>query len=185
MRHGGKWRRSCPTEGRKSMNCDTCRNCLHRLVRPDFLLIQGALDSLGVALTEHHHKWTDGERAIYEEATRLVGSAISDDCMGSDLSASKECSFPPPSHRCRLQVCLASIRLLALECSLWRVALAAGLLASSNVFRRCVSICSWCFLGWRKFFLPNVKALAPATGSASPREGKVFSLGFNLRLGAW
>lgn len=35
-------------------------------------LLLGALDSLGVALTEHHHQWTDGERAIYEEAVRIL-----------------------------------------------------------------------------------------------------------------
>ena len=31
-------------------------------------LIVGALDTLAVALTEHGHIWTDGERAIYEQA---------------------------------------------------------------------------------------------------------------------
>lgn len=36
-------------------------------------LIAGALDSLGVALTNHNHQWSDGERAIYEEARSLLG----------------------------------------------------------------------------------------------------------------
>lgn len=38
----------------------------------DRQLIQGALDTLGVALAAHDHVWTDGERAIYEEATALL-----------------------------------------------------------------------------------------------------------------
>lgn len=35
-------------------------------------LITGALDSLGVALTDHHHQWLAGERAIYEEAMAIL-----------------------------------------------------------------------------------------------------------------
>lgn len=31
-------------------------------------LIAGALDTLGVALTDHGHVWTEGERTIYEQA---------------------------------------------------------------------------------------------------------------------
>lgn len=37
------------------------------------LLVLGALDSLGVALSEARHKWTEGERAIYEQAVTLLG----------------------------------------------------------------------------------------------------------------
>lgn len=33
----------------------------------------GALDTLGTALATHNHTWTDGERAIYEEAQKLLG----------------------------------------------------------------------------------------------------------------
>jgi hypothetical protein len=157
-------------KGGKSMNCDKHTSWLHRLVRHDFLLIQGALDSLGVTLAEHHHEWTDGERAIYEEATRLVGTAISADCMGSDSSASTECYFPTPLRKRRLQVCLALVRLLASEYSLWRVALAAGLLAASSASRRFVSIYSWCVLGWRKLFLPNVSG-EPAGNNAKKTDG--------------
>ncbi len=29
-------------------------------------MILGALDSLGVALADHNHHWTNGERTIYE-----------------------------------------------------------------------------------------------------------------------
>lgn len=35
-------------------------------------LIQGALDSMALALTEYGHTFTAGERAIYEEATEAL-----------------------------------------------------------------------------------------------------------------
>jgi len=35
-------------------------------------LVVGALDSLGVALADHGHEWTDGERAIYEESIKTL-----------------------------------------------------------------------------------------------------------------
>jgi predicted PP-loop superfamily ATPase len=35
-------------------------------------LITGALDSLGVALADHQHQWTEGERAIYEESIKTL-----------------------------------------------------------------------------------------------------------------
>ena len=35
-------------------------------------MILGALNSLAVALADHDHQWTDGERAIYEEAVKLL-----------------------------------------------------------------------------------------------------------------
>ncbi len=38
----------------------------------DAALIVGALDSLAVALTEHDHGWTAGERCIYEAAVECV-----------------------------------------------------------------------------------------------------------------
>lgn len=37
-------------------------------------LVLGALDSLGVALADHEHQWSDGERAIYEEAQKVLGA---------------------------------------------------------------------------------------------------------------
>ncbi len=36
----------------------------------------------------------------------------------------------------------------------------------------------------RVIFVANVEALAPATGSATPHQGKGFSSGFTARLGA-
>lgn len=35
-------------------------------------LVIGALDSLGLALTDRGHHWTAGERAIYEQATAIL-----------------------------------------------------------------------------------------------------------------
>ena len=36
-------------------------------------IVIGALDTLGLALTDHSHEWTNGERAIYEEAIAALG----------------------------------------------------------------------------------------------------------------
>lgn len=38
----------------------------------DTALIQGALDTLATALSGHQHQWTEGERAIYEEAVEIL-----------------------------------------------------------------------------------------------------------------
>lgn len=39
----------------------------------DRLLILGALNSLGVLLSEYQHQWSAGERAIFEEACSILG----------------------------------------------------------------------------------------------------------------
>ena len=49
-------------------------------------LITGALDSLGVALADHGHEWTEGERCIYEAAVECV------------LKASNMNARQPPFH---------------------------------------------------------------------------------------
>lgn len=36
-------------------------------------VVLGALDSLATALTERGHTWSEGERAIYDQATELLG----------------------------------------------------------------------------------------------------------------
>lgn len=46
------------------------------LTRDEANLIIGALDSLGVALADHRHQWSDGERAIYEEAVALLRGSL-------------------------------------------------------------------------------------------------------------
>lgn len=38
----------------------------------DVSLVIGALNSLGTALADHRHQWTDGERCIYELATEIL-----------------------------------------------------------------------------------------------------------------
>jgi hypothetical protein len=35
-------------------------------------LILGALDTLASQLSDYNHTWTEGERAIYEEALKLL-----------------------------------------------------------------------------------------------------------------
>jgi hypothetical protein len=46
----------------------------------DRSLILGALDSLALALADYNHVWTEGERAIYDEARELLGAEpIGDD----------------------------------------------------------------------------------------------------------
>lgn len=35
-------------------------------------LIVGALDSLGIALSQHDHLWTDGEKCVYEAACEIL-----------------------------------------------------------------------------------------------------------------
>lgn len=44
-----------------------------RRLEADKHIILGAIDSLGMALVAHNHKWSTGERAIYEEATKVLG----------------------------------------------------------------------------------------------------------------
>ncbi len=36
-------------------------------------LIIGALDSLGLALANENHNWSEGEKVIYEEAIKALG----------------------------------------------------------------------------------------------------------------
>ena len=56
----------------------TCLYVLHEIEREGLLeeerqAILGCIDTLGTVLADHKHQWTDGERAIYEEACRLLG----------------------------------------------------------------------------------------------------------------
>lgn len=125
-------------------------------------LIQGALDSMGCALADHGHEWSDGERAIYEEATGLLSSVTSGGCKDSDLSDAVKCSPPKPSYKWRLASCRASIRLLLSGCSARQAVKAAGLLGWTIAGRCCVSIYSWFWRGGN--FLAN-KRLTDQTSS--------------------
>ena len=63
-------------EGEPGLCQDAIAEILHlrllKLDEDDRNLILGALDSLGVSLTNHDHQWTPGEVAIYEEAIGLL-----------------------------------------------------------------------------------------------------------------
>lgn len=39
-------------------------------------IILGALDTLAMALTEHGHTWTEGEKEIYEQAVAAITGQI-------------------------------------------------------------------------------------------------------------
>ena len=64
----------------------------------DRQIIVGALDSLGVALADHDHEWTVGERTIYEEAIKIL-TASSLCRMDSDSSVSTACVASPLANR--------------------------------------------------------------------------------------
>src|SRR5438094_5302461 len=63
----------------------------------DRQIIVGALDSLGVALADHDHEWTVGERTIYEEAINVLTASP---CrMAADSSALTACAASPLANR--------------------------------------------------------------------------------------
>ena len=41
-------------------------------LREQLPLVLGALDSCAVALADHDHHWTEGERTIYEQAVEML-----------------------------------------------------------------------------------------------------------------
>ncbi len=43
------------------------------LTNEEVSLVIGALDTLGTVLADCGHEWTDGERAVYEEAMKILG----------------------------------------------------------------------------------------------------------------
>jgi len=42
------------------------------VLREQLPLVLGALDTCAVALADHGHEWTEGERAIYEQAVEIL-----------------------------------------------------------------------------------------------------------------
>ena len=64
----------------------------------DRQIVLGALDSLGVALADHDHEWTVGERTIYEEAVKLLTASLPSR-MAVDLSAIGTCAASPLANR--------------------------------------------------------------------------------------
>ena len=57
--------------------------------------IKNALDMLGLALTEHGHKWQPEERASYEKASRILAN------VPSHLSRLLLASEPAPQAKCQ------------------------------------------------------------------------------------
>ena len=112
----------------------------------DLFLVQGALDSLGIALADRSHQWTDGERAIYEEATDVIRNSCGD-CMETDLLASEIYSLgtQPPGLMPRCD--LSSLQLALSGCSPWRVASLLGRLLASMLYRRLLVFCSYFMWG--------------------------------------
>jgi len=116
----------------------------------DLLLIQGALDSLGVALADHRHQWTNGEREIYEQATSKLTSWI-DGCREIDSSASAKHCYLLPLLELHLRGDRASAQSLVSGHSLWRVVSVALLLVVSTSYLRFRCFCSWLRIGVCKF----------------------------------
>jgi hypothetical protein len=57
------------------------------------LTIPSALDSLGLALGGHGHKWTDRERQLYETAVAMASGG----CTATDSAASGRYPLQKPS----------------------------------------------------------------------------------------
>lgn len=55
----------------------------------DRQLVLGAIDTLANALADHQHKWSTGERAIYEEAVE----ALKRDAVPSGLGRCNACGW--------------------------------------------------------------------------------------------
>ena len=114
------------------------------LLVDDVHLVIGALDSLGVALAEHHHQWSVGEREIYERAIAILSRATSSvGCMEPDLLASGICPVQKPCSEQRIHCVQSSSQSPVLGCSPWRVASLALLRLASMPYRCFVWICSW------------------------------------------
>lgn len=125
-----------------------CRALFVPLLADDVSLVIGALDSLGVALADHHHQWSVGEREIYDQARELLERAISSsDCMVSGSLVSGRCPLGTLSSELPPESDQVSSQSQASECSAWRVASLALLRLASMPCRCFVWICSWC-LSW-------------------------------------
>src|SRR5437763_16305860 len=94
--------------------------------------IVGALDSLGVALAEHDHELTVGERTIYEEAIKLLTASP---CrMAADSAAPATCSASQPAYRLTQACAPISTRSHGLVYFLRRVAAAVACPVKSKLF---------------------------------------------------
>jgi len=103
--------------------------------------VLGALDSLGVALADHDHEWTVGERTIYEEAIKVV-TASSPCRKAADSAAPMTRLALQPASRSRQACAPISTRSLGLVCFLRRVAAALAWIVKSKAFHCYEWICS-------------------------------------------
>lgn len=87
----------------------------------DRQIVVGALDSLGVALADHDHEWTVGERTIYEEAIKFL-TASSPCRMAADSAAATTRAASPLASRSRSAYAPISTRSRGLACFARRVA---------------------------------------------------------------
>jgi hypothetical protein len=100
---------------------------------PDRQLILGALDFLGVALADHSHEWSVGERTIYEEAIKIL-TASSPSRMAAGLADSGTCAASPLANRPHPACAPISTRSHGLGCFLRRVAATAAWRWASKLF---------------------------------------------------
>jgi hypothetical protein len=93
----------------------------------------GALDSLGVALADHDHEWTVGERTIYEEAINLL-TASSQCRMAADCAAQATFPASQPENRPPQGCAPISTRSHGLVCFVRRVAAVVAWIVNSKLF---------------------------------------------------
>ena len=144
----------------------------------DLYLIQGALDTLGVSLADRYHQWTDGERAIYEEATEIIRASVGG-CMGTDSLASEIFLSPRQWREWPLHSFQSYVQSALLGYSPWRVLLLLGRLLASTLVRCFLVFCSCLVVGeWRErlISLSNVpddqSMLASGAGDAGNTASK-------------
>lgn len=113
-----------------------------KISEADRQIVIGALDSLGVALAEHGHEWSTGERTIYEEAIKLL-TASSPSRMAADLSAVRTCAASPPASRPHPACAPILTRSRGLACFARRVAAVVAWIAKSKLFHCYAWIYSW------------------------------------------
>jgi hypothetical protein len=125
----------------------------------------GALDSLGVALAEHDHEWSVGERVIYEDAINLLTASS---CRkAADYAAPTTYPASQPANKLT-QVCdPTSTRSRGLEYSVRRD-------AASLAWRWASKLChcyEWIYSCCRYFLTaPTVQAGAGGAGNQQPKR---------------
>lgn len=112
-----------------------------KISEDDRQIVIGALNSLGVALANHGHEWTVGERTIYEEAINVL-TASSPCRKAADSSALTACAASPPANRSLPACAPISTRSQGLGYFLRRVAATAACRWASKLSHCYECICS-------------------------------------------